>query len=358
MDQIKSAQGAGGLADSCAGSQTANNSASQANSIYSTACYRSHYSCQSTCQTFANKYKSALNNTSTSRTLAQEAIRFLDSQSSTCGSLRYNSLQIASQGEQNAISSGISDACKQLAGTLPQSAVNQAMQAAMNPSIKEQGLKPNDPFGCAANPWSQACQACSKNPQAPACQALAAASQRQPSANGAKFGEVESAKSKGSDFNLSGLDNVRPDPPQFNANGGGGNSAKAIPNNSGGGIPGGTGASGGPTNANKAVTPGSPGFSTDIDQGLRSGGGYSNSQSNNEVYNTHGNARGFQVKRGIASTMDLKKYLPGGQLDPNRRPNSGYGRGHANGINGQHYDLFQHISLRYRAQCATIKDCS
>ena len=131
-------------------------------------------------------------------------------------------------------------------------------------------------------------------------------------------------------------------------------SNKTIANNSGGGIPGGGG--GGEAKLDgrggrSGASPGSPGYSTDIDQGSRSGG-YSNPVGGQGKDGDSGDSDpSFGSGRGPSSVkgLDLSKYLPGGSADPNRR------LGGINSLNkeiyGPHVNIWERVSTRLQTKC-------
>lgn len=95
---------------------------------------------------------------------------------------------------------------------------------------------------------------------------------------------------------------------------------------------------------------------TEVLQGERSGGGFSNKNSAT-LASTAGrghyglsfsaSARGSDL--GQYKNLDLKKYLPGGQSDPTRRL-SGLSSAHPD-IHPQHEDLFREVTNRYQIEC-------
>jgi hypothetical protein len=99
-------------------------------------------------------------------------------------------------------------------------------------------------------------------------------------------------------------------------------------------------------------SPGSPGYTTQIEGGLMAGG-YSTSPGGDLGTDGAGGysyGRGGAGGRGPASVgMDLKKYLPGQRLDPRRR--MGGDAMLSAEINGKSCDMFKKISARFQEKC-------
>ena len=135
-----------------------------------------------------------------------------------------------------------------------------------------------------------------------------------------------------------------------------------ISNNSGGGIPGGSGqGSGGNARGfgGRGGAAGSSGYSTDIERGFRTGS-YNPAVGSNSI----GDGTPEQ-QRAIASaraeTLDLAQYLPGGRRDPTKVI-LGLTREQAEslGIHGKYVNIFEKITDRIRAKCALheLWDCN
>jgi len=234
---------------------------------------------------------------------------------------------------------------------------------------------PNTQYDCATNPRSAACQDCARNPNSPSCLALANAGRENQGA--ASF--ASSTKEHSLDeFNVGqGMANST-DPLSFGPASMPSQSAGMIQrpaNNSGGGIPGGDSGGGGAGSAKldpaatKRSSPGSPGFPTDIDQGLRGGGGYANSSGGTPSGSTLASAGGSQqtaqnggsqaAAREPASSMkglDLKSYLPGGANDPRRGKMMSPTQSE---IHGPGVDIWNRISIRMQERCrlGLLYDC-
>jgi hypothetical protein len=94
-------------------------------------------------------------------------------------------------------------------------------------------------------------------------------------------------------------------------------------------------------------------------QGERSGGGYVQPTGGGSDDDGAGFRGGGGRGRDPASTpvrIDLKKYLPGGAMDPNRRLG---GLGTGKEIIGRFEDMWKHVSNRYIEKCrlGVLKDC-
>lgn len=131
-----------------------------------------------------------------------------------------------------------------------------------------------------------------------------------------------------------------------------------IANNSGGGIPGqgggGQASLGGAPGKLGAGAAGGAGYTTDIDQGFRSGGYAAGGDGGS---NDNGGGSGFGGGRGLASVggrmpasqgLDLKKYLPGGALAGAR---AGGMRAQSSEIHGRFVDIWSRISERFLEKC-------
>jgi hypothetical protein len=132
-----------------------------------------------------------------------------------------------------------------------------------------------------------------------------------------------------------------------------------VPNGGGGGVGGGGSGQGAQLGSQRSGGYAPPsGNRADIMQGERGGGfagyGAGASGSTNE-FNTASNfRRGAQARRPASASggylgMDLKRYLPGGKLDPGRQVGGMYRTN--NEIMGQTADMFRHISDRIQERC-------
>lgn len=208
----------------------------------------------------------------------------------------------------------------------------------------------SDPTGCAADPGSAQCLLCTRDPSHPSC---GGASSPQ-----AKYRENDSTRRTLDEFNT-------PAPSGYlNTQSAGAAAAAAtagvVPNGGGGGIPG--SGSNGANMAGKAK--GKPANSNlaDIMQGERGGSGWAGygRGTTNEFEDRsrigNGGARGVA---GNGKTpydgMDLKKYLPGGTMDPRMGGLSGDAREITSKFG---LGNFQKITNRFRLRCSENKlDC-
>jgi len=235
---------------------------------------------------------------------------------------------------------------------------------------------PKTQYDCSTNPGSAACQDCAQNPNSPSCLALAnAGRENQGTATFASTTKEHSLD----EFNVGqGMANST-DPLNFGPASMPSQSAGMIQrpaNNSGGGIPGGDSGGGGGASASakldpaasKRSSPGSPGFPTDIDQGLRGGGGYTYA-ANGASSAASPSAGQAQHRRGGGESqqepsrdpagllgMDLKQYLPGGAKDPSRGRMMSPTQSE---IHGPGVDIWNRITIRMQERCrlGLLYDC-
>lgn len=141
-----------------------------------------------------------------------------------------------------------------------------------------------------------------------------------------------------------------------NQRGGGG---ATIPNNSGtqlGGAGGGSPAQlGGQGGAGMAPQ---GGVSTDIMQGERGGGGYQYHTGPGSIGDSDFSQRGGRGPASAQKGMDLRKYLPGGELYNNQRRMGGFDP-MSSQINGPHVNMWERISTRFIERCrlGRMLDC-
>ena len=205
---------------------------------------------------------------------------------------------------------------------------------------------------CQQDPNSAACKNCLRNPSAAGCQPSGS------NENNARVGQAgfNSAPTENkNDFNLPDLGDLQTaamGPPTRNT---GGSSAvgKTIPNNSGGGIPGSDGGGSAQLGGKSKGSPGSPGYDTDVLQGTTSGSGFSSqsaqfaAQQGLDARWVAGNSAA-RDENGRLLGVDLKKYLPGGDLDPQR----GFaGTGKRSQINPKEENIWRIISNKFDEKC-------
>lgn len=141
----------------------------------------------------------------------------------------------------------------------------------------------------------------------------------------------------------------------------GGGQQGTVANNSGGQIPGGGGNGPGAKLGGKGTgSPGSPGYTTDVLQGFQNGGGGAGGGSTNTNGHAGGGFSGYGGQRDPASErggLDLKKYLPGGRLDPGSK--LGGFKPFSLEINGRHVNMWNKISERFQEKCrlGELIDC-
>lgn len=310
-------------------SSSSNAAASNANAIYARACFRAKSSCVDTCKAASQQNSQAAGNLN------------------TCN--RLSASTFATQSTNLAGNSG------QAAGAAQQAQAQSAADPySQNPMM---GGNPADPYGCMQNPTSPACVQCVQNPNNPGCQALSQANALARGEGG--FSSYQGGKD--SKFNLADNADAYVPEPAFGGEGGTPPTVGTVANNAGGGIPGSGGGtqpaslgaakkSGGQAAGNSSLT--------DLEQGFRSGG-YSQPVGGAEGDGSGqgGGGGGFGGGRGLASeesgTIDLKAYLPGGQLDPNAR--LGGMRPFGNQIHGKFVDIWNRISDRMREKCRAGK---
>ncbi len=144
----------------------------------------------------------------------------------------------------------------------------------------------------------------------------------------------------------------------------GGGQQGTVANNTGGQIPGGGGAGGGAKLGGGRGTgsPGAPGYTTDVLQGFQGGGGGGGTGGGSTDTNGEagGGFSGYGGQREPANEgrgLDLRKYLPGGKLDPGSKM-GGY-KPFSLEINGRGANLWNKISDRFQEKCrlGELIDC-
>lgn len=349
---FNSDSGSGGIADSCRAMGSLASNYGNVNSGLSAVCAGAHNSCSSICGSLADKYSNKLSNCDgcAARDIYSDTYQKLASRRSTCQSLSARANQLAVTGLSTANNNSLADYCQQQAGAPNPNSLNPNLSA-NNPSS---GL-PSNSGGSVNLPYGL--------PNAPT------------TANAMRGGEsgfregtrVPSAR----DFNVDGstgfkgYDNKNPasQNPVSDAvsRWGGPSTSGNVPNNSGGPIPGAAagGSFGGATGSaqlNRAGSASSAGAtagkqSTDIDQGLRGGGGYtqpggSGLQPASQYANGGGggNRRIAGNDNQFEAKIDLKQYLPGGSRAAARSWSG-------NEINKKEENLFLLISNKMMEKC-------
>ncbi|MGZ3723085.1 MAG: hypothetical protein ACXVA9_09155 [Bdellovibrionales bacterium] len=280
----------------------------------------------------------------------------MQSIASSCSSLSSLADQMGSQGLNNYGAANSGQNCDQnSSGMSPQSAGGPNSDP--NSQANTNGTNPNDPYGCQQNPSSAVCQNCTINPTSPTCKALA---EGQKAETGKASFTTADKKTGGNpnefnvpDTNTNATGSILPASTDPNKQA---PEAHVIPNGSGGGIPGDQNSQpvqGGTPHKGGGPSGGSGFNVADIEQGMRSGG-FSSSPGDQpnaaNGYRGYGNGKGPGGGRMPASAgMDLKKYLPGQQLDPMNR--MGGNSMVSAEINGKSCDMFKKISARIQEKC-------
>jgi hypothetical protein len=316
----------------------------QANESAGAVCYRSYDHCVRTCDNLAAGYS------------GQEA-NSLRQTAQACRRYESRVVALGNQGLGSQSSGSSGDICNNVSQAAPQNMGGSGSNSnsANNASPNSNG-NPNDPYGCATDPSSAACQQCSTNPNTPACRALAYEKEVRGEATFGNTDSQEKEKSPGSDFNIQdspsdgsglGLTAGAVEPTAIKTG--------TVANNAGGGIPGGGGGSpaslGG--GGGGRASPGSPGYTTDVLQGLSSPSGYSASAEPNQAGADGGFAGYGSNGRGPASDqngVDLRRFLPGGDKDPMRRGVGGFNI-NSGQINGRFVNIWNRISDRMQEKC-------
>jgi len=338
-----------GLNEYCEQMRAAGRASGTANQTAGGICYQAYQSCANSCDGMASGYS------------GQAAQQMRDA-ANGCRGLSSRVAALGNQSLDSHIAGGSSDICNRASQAAPQGgggAPGGGAGGSAPPGSSASagyGGDPNDPYGCAANPSSPACTNCSVNPNSPACRALALEKDAKGEAGfGGSLGQND--RPKRGDFNI----NSQSEEPGFAGNPSmdqnqqqGGAKNATVANNSGGAIPGG-GGSGGAAKMDSprgGTSPGSPGYTTDVLQGLSSPGGYSQSGGSGE---SDGGGGGYGNRRAPSNEagMDLSQFLPGGSKDPNRRALAGAAgyNIHSAQINGRFVNIWNRISERMQEKC-------
>lgn len=301
--------------------------------------------CTDTCLTAAQKYQQLAQSCGegcANHELYAQAAQKLSSSSSSCTSLQAKATNLVQQSVADAADEEESDSIKSMASIeLPADLEDKGTKAKVDP--------------CSENPSSSACQTCTTNPGAPGCVNNSSFAQGQ-------SGFIKPSKQKSlDDFNV-------PDAPVINDSyissitpqAGQAAQYNVVPNNSGGAIPGGSssGVGGAPAARKGSASFGSQGKITDIFPGGFVAGGYSvpaGSSTGRDIDGTRyrlnrgDGARDTRNSAPYFTGMDLKRFLPGGKLDPNRRL-AGV-RGPGSEINGKGTDVWNKITEKMNERC-------
>lgn len=314
-------------------------------------CFSKYKACEQGCAALANKWESARGGDAG---LIQQTAQTLRSMVGSCTSYSNAARQLGTQGIYTNAGSAGGGLCSNVSQANPSSMMPQQQQQA--DALNEAQQKALAAMGCDEDPTKTGCEGYKKTDN--------------DRAGEASFGNNDDAmKRDSSDFNLQNMGDMQ----GGMGNGiGGGIQPQAvtngtIANNSGGGIPGGGGGSPASLGPNgRGGSPGSPGYNTDIMSANASGGsggggsaggsGYQpqSAEGNNGTWNNNG---GRGPAAFSASAVDLKRYLPGNELDPNYR--IGGFDGVSAQINNKYTDLWKKVSNRIQEKCklGVLYDC-
>lgn len=334
--------------NSCNQNGQLNSAATELNNRYYSICSGAYQGCTGTGDPMVQKYTELAKNCAgcEAQGVYDSTLTELSRLNSQCSSMASKANAYGAQASANAAGAGGADACKGTSEMAAQSAGDEGDAE----KAKEETVAQSTSADCAKDPSSAACQ------QQQQQQAAAEATAASPSASAVAPGGGGKSLS---DFNpmdlldagIKGLEGGKPsDPLQYNQ----------VANNTGGGVPGG-GAN--PANASGPAARKGPIGSkvdTDIMRGFVAGGaaqdpgGAMRAQSADDGsgYNQYGKMRGPASLNGGKNPyqgVDLKRYLPGGDLDPNMHL-----AGLSNGgkeINGQSADMWKIINAKFVERC-------
>lgn len=349
-----------GLTEYCRQMDALSSSGSNVNAGLSSVCASRQSSCKTTCQQLVSKYQLLLNNCNgcESESIYSSALMQLRPSQSTCDGLQARADLLAVNGLGMASPTAHSQYCQSVASASPQ---NGGMGGGGNNGLGGLGsgaTNTNDPYGCTTNPNSAACTNCQLNPDSPYCRGL----RNQERLGQGGFEEAARGSHGSADFNVpsgpserTAFEGIRYG--EAAAALAASRQVKVIPNNSGGAIPG-NGESMAPARlggrAAQVTAKAGAGSVADIEQGVRSGGGY--------TYGPPGADRGLAAA-GIAGHraasiamddeggyfgLDLKQFLPGGSRDPGRRVAGSAGRSQ---IHSKEEDIWRRISIKMIEKC-------
>ena len=328
--------GGGGLSGSCSSMSQLGSTSTALNNRLSGICAGSQQACYSACGQLISKYQSLADscNGCASQSIYEQTLSELSYGRNSCSALQTQVNAFARQAAEGNGGATSGDNCQKSAGT--------------------PGGMPSSLGGRADSTLPSACES---DPNGPACRGTAQARLQDSAGAGAGFQEVGSNTKP--NFNPAPMAaQGAPVLPAFRGDTAP-NKANVVANNSGGAIPG-QGDSGGGARLDSKTQKGgvvaSSGPNTDILQGDRSGGYSQPAGGNGSGFeNMNGDYSGDRRSgsRGLATAsnavgMDLKKFLPGGSLDPNRHL-AGLAKNAE--INGKAEDIFQIISNKMVEKC-------
>lgn len=327
------------MAEYCAQMRSTGQNSYSANSNASGICYQKMTSCVNQCQSMQNNYSG-------------DTAQFFQGQKESCQALSSRVQLLANQGFDSKVASSAGTNCDSLSQAMPQSGGSSPQSNSSNGNFSSSNSA-SDP--CSSNPESSACQA----------QKLGKSQSGE-----AGFENNQATKEDGSGFNLNSEPSLNT---SFSGNSKGAESSPikvgTVANNSGGGIPQGNEAGSARMNNGKAAARTSPGYSTDVLQGLSSPSGYSAASAGpGESDDGGGGSYGGGYNGGRdpsslpdTSGLDLKRYLPGGDKNPFRHGLGGF-TGldlYSRQILGKHVNIWERISVRMQEKCqlGQLLDC-
>ena len=307
-------------------------------------CSNAHNKCEDICGQKIQEWENAINQYSPA---VQSRIRYgineMNNRKVQCGGLAQRAAMLVQQGASTGLAASMFDQCKQLTAQSNSGFENMNMNRGVNCADP---AYVNSPYcvNCATNPTSSYCQTMAPSGAAPTVGTIS----------------TRSVSTKGGEqFNV---DTVGDGNRQLSAGGGDVQAAKAqsVPNNSGGGIPGGNNMGGGADPGSRNQGPGAK-PSADILQGERSGGGYSGGSfggGGDGGFTGYGSGGGGSSFANSLKGFDLKKYLPGNEKDPAARKIAAVGDP-SKVINGKHGNIFSDLTRRMILICAQdrLMDC-
>lgn len=345
MNSKDSGLSAEGIAGLCGMLSALGSAGSGVNSGAAQVCEDTKNACSQACDSAANEWRSLKTQCEgggcPDLEFLNSAVQQFDDQLSGCSQLSANVDAMQSQGKESGGAGDMGQFCSQIAGMLPASAEEQKAEDLV--------IDCNSPAQ-ATNPL---CIDCKLDPENKACGNVVTSKE-------SALGYAEASALSESDFNTGmGIDGLNQEPvfgqfePQANQSG--------TVSGQGGGIPGGGNNGGGFGSDAQTASAGGGGYNTNILNGERGGGGYSGAGGGSDV-DSSGGFSGYGNRYATDETlpyegMDLKKFLPGGALDPSRRLAGALVN--AGQINDKSANIFERISSRMKAVCKTkrLKDC-
>ena len=326
-------QGGGGLQQACQMMGQLGGGGQAANASYAGICYAKMSNCTAMVRQFQSKYSSM-----------PEVQSQLSSIGSSCQSLNSKYAALSQQSTAGASSGSMGNLCNQMAAAQAQPA----------------GLGAPAAPTCEQDPTNPACVNCNTHPENPNC------------VKASQDTQTAGFQPKADDSDLSGFNTpnlpTNGDPNIAQPAGGAYESmaANIVANNTGGGVPGGNGSPNAGGGGGRGGYGGSAGYNTDVLHNAQltgTGGfsGYGGGNTGNIEASGGGGFTGYKSAStggdGGFMGIDLKKYLPGHEKDPNRKP-AGLGAYSAE-IGPKYGDIFKRISDRMQTVCRfnRLLDC-